>query len=50
MREMNFIKTELPEVVIIEPTVFGDERGYFLESFNLQEFEEKCAANKIYSR
>ena len=32
---MKFIKTEIPEVYIIEPSVFGDNRGYFLESFNL---------------
>jgi dTDP-4-dehydrorhamnose 3,5-epimerase len=37
---MKFIKTNIPEVVIIEPTVFGDARGYFLESFNQQEFEK----------
>lgn len=30
---MNFIKTALPDVVIIEPKIFGDERGWFLESF-----------------
>lgn len=30
---MNFIPTELPEVVIIEPRVFKDDRGYFFESF-----------------
>ena len=37
---MQFIKTEIPDVVIIEPKVFGDDRGYFLESFNQKEFEE----------
>lgn len=37
---MNFIKTDIPEVVIIEPKVFGDDRGYFFESFNQKEFEE----------
>ena len=37
---MKFIKTEIPDVYIIEPSVFGDERGYFLESFNLGDFEE----------
>ena len=37
---MKFIKTEIPDVYIIEPSVFGDERGYFLESFNLEKFEE----------
>lgn len=33
------IKTRLPEVLILEPTVFGDERGFFLESFNQRAFE-----------
>ena len=37
---MEFIKTEIPEVYIIEPSVFGDNRGYFSESFNLEKFEE----------
>ena len=31
---MNIIKTEIPEVLIIEPKVFGDERGFFYESYN----------------
>ncbi|MBR8240728.1 dTDP-4-dehydrorhamnose 3,5-epimerase [Burkholderia multivorans] len=30
--------TELPEVKIVEPQVFGDDRGYFFESFNAREF------------
>ena len=37
---MKFIKTAIPDVYIIEPSVFGDERGYFLESFNLEKFKE----------
>jgi dTDP-4-dehydrorhamnose 3,5-epimerase len=37
---MNFIKTKISDLVIIEPNVFGDDRGYFLESFNLEKFEE----------
>ena len=37
---MKFIKTEISDVYIIEPSVFGDNRGYFLESFNLDKFEE----------
>ena len=37
---MKFVKTEISEVIIIEPTVFGDSRGYFLESFNKETFEE----------
>lgn len=35
---MKFIKTEIEGVVIIEPKVFGDHRGYFFESFNKNEF------------
>lgn len=38
---MNVIKTEIEGVVIIEPKVFGDDRGYFFESFSQREFEEK---------
>jgi dTDP-4-dehydrorhamnose 3,5-epimerase len=34
------VPTSLPEVLIIEPKVFGDERGFFFESFNAREFEE----------
>ena len=37
---MKFIKTDISDVIIIEPKVFGDNRGYFLESFNLVEFKE----------
>lgn len=36
---MNFTPTALPEVVLIEPRVFGDDRGFFFESFNRREFE-----------
>jgi len=36
---MNVIKTEIPEVLIFEPKVFGDDRGFFMESFNQQVFE-----------
>ena len=38
---MEVIKTEIEGVVIIEPRVFGDARGYFFESFNAREFAEK---------
>ncbi|HBD5271083.1 TPA: dTDP-4-dehydrorhamnose 3,5-epimerase [Escherichia coli] len=37
---MNVIKTEIPDVLIFEPKVFGDERGFFFESFNQKVFEE----------
>ena len=38
---MEVIKTEIEGVVIIEPRIFNDERGYFYESFSQREFEEK---------
>ncbi len=37
---MNFIKTNIEGLIIIEPKVFGDDRGYFFESFNQKEFED----------
>ena len=36
---MNFIRTDIPDVVIIEPTVHGDERGYFVETFRQDKLE-----------
>lgn len=33
--------TEIPDVLVIEPRVFGDERGFFFESFNQRTWEEK---------
>ena len=38
---MNIIKTDIPGVLILEPRIFNDDRGYFFESFNLKDFEEK---------
>ena len=38
---MEVIKTEIEGVVIIEPRIFKDERGYFYESFSQRDFEEK---------
>lgn len=38
---MNVINTDLDGVVIIEPKIFGDARGYFFESFSQREFDEK---------
>lgn len=37
---MKIERTAIPDVVIVEPTVFGDERGFFLESFNKRKFDE----------
>lgn len=38
MSKFNFIKTDIPDVQIIEPTVFGDDRGYFMETYQIDEF------------
>ena len=37
---MNVIKTDIEGLVVLEPRVFGDSRGYFFESFNARTFEE----------
>lgn len=42
---MNFIKTELDGVVIVEPRVFTDSRGYFFESYNQAEFTKNGIPN-----
>lgn len=44
---MNIIQTEIPGVVIIEPKVFGDSRGYFFESFSEKMFVEKVAQTRF---
>ena len=45
---MEIIKTKLDGVVIIEPKIFRDSRGYFFESFSQREFEEKvCKINFV---
>jgi dTDP-4-dehydrorhamnose 3,5-epimerase len=37
---VKIIKTEIEDVVIVEPDVFGDDRGYFFESYSQQKFDE----------
>ncbi|WP_373832320.1 dTDP-4-dehydrorhamnose 3,5-epimerase family protein, partial [Bacteroides heparinolyticus] len=44
---MEIIKTALDGVVIIEPKIFKDTRGYFFESFSQREFEEKVRPIKF---
>ena len=39
---MKFIETKIPDVKIIEPQVFGDERGFFMETFRTTLFNEHC--------
>ena len=42
---MNVIKTSIPDVIIFEPKVFGDDRGFFFESFNQKVFFEATNLN-----
>ncbi len=47
---MKVTATKIPDVLIIEPKSFGDERGFFFESFNKKEFDEavdKTAVSKV---
>ncbi|MFJ3368989.1 dTDP-4-dehydrorhamnose 3,5-epimerase [Pseudomonas sp. NPDC086251] len=45
---MNVVTTELPGVLIFEPEVFGDERGFLYESFNAKAFEEATGLNTTF--
>ncbi len=40
--------TEIPDVLVIEPTVFGDDRGFFFESFNEKNWQEKTGLNSHF--
>lgn len=45
---MNIVKTALPEVLILEPRIFGDDRGFFFESFNARQFEEATGLKRDF--
>ncbi len=45
---MKIISTRIPEVMIIEPTVYGDERGFFFESFNEKKFKELIGVDATF--
>ncbi|MFY1020662.1 dTDP-4-dehydrorhamnose 3,5-epimerase [Ectopseudomonas khazarica] len=45
---MKVIETALPEVLILEPQVFGDERGFFFESFNAKRFAEATGLQRDF--
>jgi dTDP-4-dehydrorhamnose 3,5-epimerase len=55
---MNFIKLAIPEVVLLEPKTYSDDRGFFFESFNHSNFEKiieqkanpSCSRNFNHSR
>lgn len=45
---MRAVNTELPGVIILEPRVFGDERGFFFESFNARSFAEATGLQREF--
>jgi dTDP-4-dehydrorhamnose 3,5-epimerase len=45
---MKITPTSIPDVLIIEPTVFGDERGFFFESFNQRLWEESTGLGTVF--
>ena len=36
---MDFIQTEIPDIIIIKPTVIEDHRGFFMESYHIEKFK-----------
>ena len=44
---MHIIQTKIPDVLVIEPKVFGDDRGFFFESFNQSQFEEATGLKNV---
>lgn len=47
MGKFTFVETGLPGVLVIEPTVFGDARGYFMETFQKEEFADAGIADEF---
>lgn len=45
---MNVLPTSLPDVLILEPKVFGDARGFFFESYNARDFGEKSGITAAF--
>ncbi|GIZ12457.1 dTDP-4-dehydrorhamnose 3,5-epimerase [Pseudomonas sp. NCCP-436] len=45
---MKVLPTELPDVLILEPQVFGDERGFLFESFNARRFSEATGLSREF--
>src|SRR5580704_532597 len=45
---MNILDTVIPEVKIIEPCIYGDERGFFYESFQTQRYEQLLGIKDIF--
>ena len=47
MSKFKFIETEIKDVYVIEPQVFGDNRGYFMETYNYNDFAEAGLSMKF---
>jgi len=45
---MKVTHLSIPEVVLLEPKVFGDDRGFFFESFNLKKFEDATGQSPVF--
>ncbi len=45
---MKKIATDIPDVILLEPKVFGDERGFFMETFNARTFAELTGCSKPF--
>ncbi|MEH0093522.1 dTDP-4-dehydrorhamnose 3,5-epimerase [Vibrio metschnikovii] len=45
---MKIINTSIPDIKIIEPQIFGDERGFFMETWNQQKFERQVTQQPTY--
>ena len=44
---MHIVQTKIPDVIVFEPKVFGDDRGFFYESFNAKVFEQATSLKNI---
>jgi len=42
------ISTDIPDVLVLKPQVFGDERGFFMESFNQRDFQKVTGLNEVF--
>lgn len=47
---MKFTKRKIPEVILFEPKIFEDERGFFFESFNCKKFEEVTGLKETFTQ
>ena len=44
---MEYIRTAIPDVILIKPNIFGDQRGFFLETFRQSEFDAFCGRHEF---